>query len=119
MVRDSLLIKNMEVGGGAGMNARLVALPQKVGSAALYMNIIMLEDLRDVCKTMEVALANPYIPTFCGYIGIDKKGKKRAQGREIQLVGMDKRKGWVLLLVLLWENEEDKLVLPDPEDVRK
>ena len=85
MVRDSLLIKNMEVGGGARMSDRLVVLPQKVGSAALYMDIapMMLEDLKDVCKTKEVALANPYIPTFCGYIGIDKKGKKRAQGREI------------------------------------
>ena len=48
-----------------------------------------------------------------------KKGKKRAQGREIQLVGMDKRKGWDLLPVLLWEEEEDELVLPEPEDVRK
>ena len=87
------------------MSARLVVCPQKVGSAALYMDIapMMLEDLRDVCKTKEVALANPYIPTFCGAIGIDKKGKKRGQGREIQLVGMDKRKGWGLLPVLLWE----------------
>ena len=48
---------------------------------------------------------NPYshhylIPTLCGYIRMDRKGKKRAKGREIQLVGRDKRKGW--------EEEEEK-----------
>ena len=76
------------------MSARLVVCPQKVGSAALYMDIapMKLEDLRDVCKTKNVALADPNIPTFCGYIGMDRKGRKRAQGKEIQLVGMDKKK---------------------------
>ena len=98
----------------------MVVLPQKVRSVALYMDIapMMLGDLRDVCKTKEVALADPYIPTFCGYIGMEKKGKKRAQGREIQLVGMNKRKNWILLPVLFWEEEEDELILPEPEDLR-
>ena len=52
VVRDSLVIKTMEVGGGAGMSARLVVLQQKVGSAALCMEIapIMLEDLRKSSK---------------------------------------------------------------------
>ena len=58
-----------------------------------------LEDLREVCKTKNVALADPNIPTFCGYIGMDRKGRKRAQGREIQLVGGDKKKGWGLLSI--------------------
>ena len=38
VVRDSLVNKSMEVGGGSGMSARLVVFPQKVGSAALYLD---------------------------------------------------------------------------------
>ena len=72
---------------------------------------MMLEDLREVCKTKDVALADPNIPTFFGYIQIDRKRRKRAQGRKIQLVGMDKKKGW--------EEDEEELMLPEPEAVRK
>ena len=50
---------------------------------------------------------------------MDRKGRKRAQGREIQLVGMDKNKGWGLLPVLVWEDEEEELRLPEPEAVGK
>ena len=85
VVRDSLVIKSMEVGGGSGMSARLVVFPQKVGSAALYLDIapMKLKDIREVCKIKDVALADPNIHTFCGYIGMDRKERKRAQGREI------------------------------------
>ena len=51
-----------------------------------------LEDLREVCKTKNVALADPNIPTCCGYIGWDKKGMKKTQGKKIQSVGKDVEK---------------------------
>ena len=52
-MNDSLVIKNMEVVGGTGMSARLVVIPQRVGSAALYLDIapMKLRDIREVCKT--------------------------------------------------------------------
>ena len=81
MVTDSLVISTMEVGGGAGMSTRYVVCPQKVRSTALYMDIaqMMLEDLRDICKNKEVTLADPYILTFGGDIGMDRKGKPRGE----------------------------------------
>ena len=99
----------------------MVVCPQKVGSASLYMEIApnVAGRPQGSLKDQKGALAYPNIPTFCGYIGMDRKGKKRAQGREIQLVGMDKRKGWGLLPVLMWEEEEEELMLPEPEAVRK
>ena len=78
-----------------------------------------LEDLNEVCKTKKVALADPNIPAFCSYIGLDKKGKKKTQGKEIQLVGMDKKKGWGLLPILVWDDEKEELRLPEPEAMRK
>ena len=53
VVKDSLVIKNNERVGWIGMSARLV------GSAALYLDIapMKLKDLREVCKTKNVALA--------------------------------------------------------------
>ena len=64
VVKDSLVIKNMEVVGRTGMSARLVVIPQRVQSTALYLDIapMRLEDLRDVCMTKNVALADPKIP---------------------------------------------------------
>ena len=77
-----------------------------------------LEDFREVCKTKEVALADSNIPTFCGYIGLDKKGKKKTQGKEIQLVVRDQKKGWGLLLALLWvANEDQEIRMPESEEV--
>ena len=112
----------MEVVGGIGMNARLVVIPLMVVRAALYLDIAQkkLEDLREVCKTKKVALANLNIPTFYGYIGLDKKGKKKTQGKEIQLVGRDQKNTWGILPVLVWvTNEDEELRLPELEEVNK
>ena len=77
------------------MSAILVVIPQMVGRVALYLDIapMKLEDFREVCKTKKVALADLNIPTFCGYKGLDKKGRKKTQEKEIQLVGRDLKKG--------------------------
>ena len=78
VLKDSLVIKKMEVVGETGMSARMVVITQRVGSAGLYLDIAQmnLEDLRDVCKTKNVALSDPNIPTFCGYIGRKPRGKR-------------------------------------------
>ena len=88
----------------------------------LYLDIasMKLKDLREVCRVKTIALANPNIPTCCGYIGWDKKGRKKTQGKEIPLVRRDLKKGWGLLPVLVWvANENEELRLPEPEEVRK
>ena len=76
VVKDSLVIRGMMMVGGTGMSARLVVIPQRVGSAALYLDIasMKLRDLREICKNKNVALADPNITTCCGYIWWDKKG---------------------------------------------
>ena len=62
-----------------------------VGSTSLYLDIALmkLRYLREVNKTNNVALADPNIPTCCGNLGWDKKGRRKTQGKEIQLVGKD------------------------------
>ena len=52
VVKESLVIKNMEVVGGNGMSARFVVIPQMVRSVTLYLDIapMKLKDLREVCK---------------------------------------------------------------------
>ena len=92
---------------------------QKSGAVFGYgMAPMKLEDLNEVCKTKKVALADPNIPAFCSYIGLDKKGKKKTQGKEIQLVVRDQKKGWVLLLALLWvANKDQEIRMPESEEV--
>ena len=122
VVKESLVIKNMEVVGGNGMSARFVVIPQRVRSVTLYLDIdpMKLKDLREVCKTKNVAFADPNIPTCCGYIGLEKKGRRKTQEKEIQLVGKDIEKDCGLLPVLVWvANENEELRLPEPVEVRK
>ena len=71
VVKDPLVIRDMMMVGG------------RVGSAALYLDIapMKLRDLREICKNMNVALADPNIPTCCGYIGWDKKGGGKHRGK--------------------------------------
>ena len=109
VVKDSLVIKDMEV-------VRRDWHECQIGDTAQ----MKLRDLREVCRTQNVALADPNIPTCCRYIGWDKKGGSKTQGKEIQLVGKDIEKGWGLLPVLVWvANENEELRLPEPEEVRK
>ena len=58
------------------MNARLVVCPQKVRSAALYMDIapMMMEDLRAVC--IGGGLGRPLHPHF---LGVHRNGQEREE----------------------------------------
>ena len=47
VVKDTLVIRDMVMGGGTGMTARLVVIPQRIGSAALYLDIAPMK-LRDL-----------------------------------------------------------------------